>query len=542
MFDVNNGAVPQFGPAPRPLPQLPLALDSGGYLIAQDGYEPAGRSGVLGATQRGQRQRMSTPESKPRTRREAKAALGPYGRVGKMVGELDERLGVAKGGRTLLDKIFPDHWSFMLGEIAMYSFVVLIATGIFLSLYYVPSQATVIYHAGSNGYQPLNGYHMSEAYQSTVNLSFSVRAGLLMRQMHHWAADVFVGSIVIHMARVFFTGAFRKPRELNWTIGIVMLIMAILNGFIGYSLPDDLISGTGIRIGYSIVLSIPLVGSYLATFLFGGNFPGQIIIERFYLIHILIIPVAIGGLLAAPPRPHGPPEAHPVPGQGPDRAQHHRHPHVPDIHGQDDGLLAHGLRWSGPPRRPGPDQPNLAVRSLRGRQDLLRRQPDWYMGWLDGALRIMPSWEWDRVGAHDSLGGLLTSGDLPGIIFNICFVWPALERKLTKDNEMHNLLERPRDRPKRTAAGAAMLALLFMCFAASSTDVLANFFHVSLNEVALVLPDRRHPRTDHRRPCDLADLPGDAGCPRHRQAQAGAHRVSLGDRRVPGRAVRAPTR
>jgi ubiquinol-cytochrome c reductase cytochrome b subunit len=426
---------------------------------------------------------MSTPESKPRTRREAKAALGPYGRVGKMVGELDERLGVAKGGRTLLDKIFPDHWSFMLGEIAMYSFVVLIATGIFLSLYYVPSQATVIYHAGSNGYQPLNGYHMSEAYQSTVNLSFSVRAGLLMRQMHHWAADVFVGSIVIHMARVFFTGAFRKPRELNWTIGIVMLIMAILNGFIGYSLPDDLISGTGIRIGYSIVLSIPLVGSYLATFLFGGNFPGQIIIERFYLIHILIIPVAIGGLLAAHLGLMVRQKHTQFPGKG--RTEHNiiGTPMFPTFMAKTTGFLLMvsgglallgGLAQINPIWQFGPyeaDKISYAV------------QPDWYMGWLDGALRIMPSWEWTGWGHTIPLEVFLPAVIFPGIIFNICFVWPALERKLTKDNEMHNLLERPRDRPKRTAAGAAMLALLFMCFAASSTDVLANFFHVSLNEV-----------------------------------------------------------
>ena len=178
---------------------------------------------------------------------------------------------MAKGGRVFLDKIFPDHWSFMLGEIALYSFVVLLATGVFLSLYFVPSTQQVIYHGS---YKPLDGQRVSEAYRSTVNISFDVRGGLLMRQMHHWAADIFIGSIVVHMARIFFTGAFRKPRELNWIIGITMLILAILEGFIGYSLPDDLISGTGLRIGYSIAESIPLVGSYLVTFLWGGQFPG----------------------------------------------------------------------------------------------------------------------------------------------------------------------------------------------------------------------------------------------------------------------------
>src|ERR1700692_1918777 len=154
----------------------------------------------------------------------------------------------------------------MLGEIALYSFVVLLATGVFLSLYFVPSTQQVIYHGS---YKPLDGQWVSEAYKSTVGISFDVRGGLLIRQMHHWAADIFTGSIVVHMARIFFTGAFRKPRELNWTIGLTMLILAILNGFIGYSLPDDLISGTGITIGYSILLSIPLVGTYLPFFLLG---------------------------------------------------------------------------------------------------------------------------------------------------------------------------------------------------------------------------------------------------------------------------------
>jgi len=218
---------------------------------------------------------MSTTDAqRPRTRREAKRA-NPYGHVQKAIDEIDERLGVAKGGRAFLDKIFPDHWSFMLGEIALYSFVVLLATGVFLSLYYVPSQSTVVYHGM---YKPLDGVRMSEAYLSSVNLSFAVRSGLLVRQMHHWAADVFIGSIVIHMARIFFTGAFRKPRETNWIIGVTMLIMAILNGFIGYSLPDDLVSGTGLRIGYSILLSIPFVGNYLAVWLWGGSFPGHIIL------------------------------------------------------------------------------------------------------------------------------------------------------------------------------------------------------------------------------------------------------------------------
>ncbi len=217
--------------------------------------------------------------------------------IDKTLNWVDDRLGVAKGGRTFLDKIFPDHWSFMLGEICLYSFVVLLGTGVFLTLYYVPSAHEIVYHGS---YVPLQGQHVSEAYASTVGLSFDVRSGLLMRQAHHWAADIFLGAIAVHMARVFFTGAFRKPRELNWIVGVTMLILGIVNGFLGYSLPDDLVSGTGIRIAYSIIESIPLVGSYVAFFLFGGNYPGNgVIIPRFFIIHVLIVPAIIAGLLAA---------------------------------------------------------------------------------------------------------------------------------------------------------------------------------------------------------------------------------------------------
>ena len=175
------------------------------------------------------------------TKRALREKSGPYGKLGQALNELDDRMGVAKGGRTFLDKIFPDHWSFMLGEIALYSFVILLATGIFLTLYYVPSQDLTTY---TGSYLPLYGQKVTEAFASTVNLSFAVRAGLLMRQMHHWSCDIFVGAIVVHMGRVFFTGAFRKPRETNWVIGTTLLILAIVNGFLGYSLPDDLVSGT----------------------------------------------------------------------------------------------------------------------------------------------------------------------------------------------------------------------------------------------------------------------------------------------------------
>jgi ubiquinol-cytochrome c reductase cytochrome b subunit len=423
---------------------------------------------------------MAMTNGKPRTRRQVRQAQGRYGRVQQMVNELDDRVGIAKGGRVFLDKIFPDHWSFMLGEIALYSFVILVATGIFLTLYYVPSATIVVYHGP---YKPLDGMHMSEAYRSTITLSFSVRAGLLMRQMHHWAADIFVGAIVVHMARIFFTGAFRKPRELNWTIGIGLLTLAIFNGFLGYSLPDDLISGTGIRIAYSILLSVPFVGSYLASFLFGGVYPGTIILERFYIIHVLILPLIIIGLIGAHLgllvrqkhtqfRGHGRTE-HNVIGS----------PMFPTFMAKTTGfmLMVTGVigalgGWAqiNPIWQFGPYEPPKISYAV---------QPDLYMGWLDGALRIMPSWQWTAWGHTIPWEVFLPAVVFPGLVFTLCAVWPGMERKFTGDHEIHNLLDRPRDRPKRTAAGAAMLGLIFTVFCASSTDVLANYFDISLNSV-----------------------------------------------------------
>jgi ubiquinol-cytochrome c reductase cytochrome b subunit len=414
-----------------------------------------------------------------RTKRSTRAAMGPYGQVSKIVDELDDRLGIAKGGRVLLDKIFPDHWSFMLGEIALYSFVVLIATGIFLSLFYVPSAAQIVYHGS---YQPLRGQFVSEAYDSTVRISFDVRGGLLVRQMHHWAADIFTGSIVVHMGRIFLTGAFRKPRELNWTIGILMLILAIFEGFIGYSLPDDLISGTGLRIGYSIAESIPFVGSYLVTFLWGGQFPGTgVIIPRFFIIHVLIIPLVLIGLISAHLGLLVRQKHTQFAGVGRNEDNVVGSPMFPTFMAKTTGFLLMVTAACAVLGAVAQINPIWQFGSYDASKISYAVQPDWYMGWLDGALRIMPSWEFAGVGHTIPFEVVLPAVVFPGLIFTICLLWPAIERRVTGDTLAHNLLDRPRDRPKRTAAGVAMFALLFTLFAASSTDVMANFFHVSLN-------------------------------------------------------------
>ncbi|MGC1419598.1 MAG: ubiquinol-cytochrome c reductase cytochrome b subunit [Acidimicrobiales bacterium] len=420
----------------------------------------------------------------PNTKRTKKQARGPYGSIGKMIDELDDRLGVAKGGRTFMDKIFPDHWSFMLGEIALYSFVILLVTGVFLTLYYIPSQALVTYHGA---YLPLDGQRVTEAFASSVNLSFAVRGGLLMRQMHHWACDIFVGAIVVHMARVFFTGAFRKPRELNWTVGLTLLILAILNGFLGYSLPDDLVSGTGIRIAYSIILSIPLAGSYVAFWLFGGNFPGTSILPRFFILHVLILPLIMIGLVGAHLFLLVRQKHTQFPGKGRTEDNVVGSPMFPVFMAKTTGFLLvvggvtallGAFAQINPIWQYGPYVASRISYAV---------QPDMYMAFLDGALRIWPSWSFHSFGHTIPFEVFIPAIILPGIIFNLAYVWPALERKFTKDNELHNLLDRPSNRPKRTAAGVSILMLIVMLFFASSTDLLANFFHVSLEEVLIAM-------------------------------------------------------
>jgi ubiquinol-cytochrome c reductase cytochrome b subunit len=394
---------------------------------------------------------------------------------------LDDRLGIAKGGRVFLDKIFPDHWSFLLGEIALYSFIILLATGVFLSLYFVPSASDVIYHGV---YAPLRGVKMSAAYASTVDLSFSVRSGMVIRQMHHWAADVFVGAIAVHMARIFFTGAFRKPRELNWIIGVTLLMLAIVNGFLGYSLPDDLVSGTGIRIAYSIILSIPVVGSYLATFVFGGNFPGNgVIIPRFFILHVLILPLVILGLIAAHLGLLVRQKHTQFPGEGRTAENVVGTPMYPTFILKTTGFLfmITGVLWAlggliqiNPIWQFGPYTPTQISYAV---------QPDWYMGWLDGALRIMPSWEFTGFGHTIPFEVFLPAVLFPGLTFTLFWLWPFVEAKVTGNKGTHHLLERPRDRPLHTAIGAAGVAFYFTLFGASATDVLANFLQVSLNTV-----------------------------------------------------------
>ncbi|MBV9472823.1 MAG: cytochrome bc complex cytochrome b subunit [Solirubrobacterales bacterium] len=389
----------------------------------------------------------------------------------------EQRLGASKGVKAALRYVFPDHWSFLLGEIALYAFIVLVGTGIFLTLYYIPGDSQVIYHGP---YVLLTGEQMSEAYRSVLDLSFSVPAGLLLRQVHHWAADVFVASIVLHLVRVFFTGAYRKPRDLNYYIGLLMLMLAILEGFAGYSLADDLLSGMGLAIAYSVAFSIPFLGAQLAYLIWGGPFPGSsAFLPRLEIVHVLLIPAAlavlIGVHLAMIVRQHH----SQFPGPGRRERNVVGTPMWPAYALRSLGLmlavasvlfLVGGLIQINPIWQWGPFHPYLSSNGA---------QPDWYIGWLIGALRLMPNFE-PAIGNHTIIPNPFWGGALfPMFVFAVMFAWPALERRFTGDHLRHDLLDRPRDRPGRTAIGAAFLSWVVIVFAVGSTDRLFYRLHIS---------------------------------------------------------------
>ncbi|RYP85648.1 ubiquinol-cytochrome c reductase cytochrome b subunit [Nocardioides guangzhouensis] len=400
--------------------------------------------------------------------------------AGKVANWADERLGLATLAKKNLRKVFPDHWSFMLGEIALWSFVVLLLTGVFLSLWFKPSMAEVEY---MGSYDQLRGVPMSEAYASTLDISFDVRGGLLMRQMHHWSAMLFIAAMLVHMMRVFLTGAFRKPRELNWVIGGLLILLGILEGFAGYSLPDDLLSGTGLRIADGLVKATPVLGTYMSFFMFGGEFPGDDIIPRLYIVHVLLIPGLLLALIGA----------HMLllvfhkhtqwPGPGRTEKNVVGYPMLPVYAAKAGGFffivfgvtaLMGGLLSINPVWKYGPYDPSKVTAGS---------QPDWYMGIAEGLLRIMPGIETHLWGHTLSWNVFIPGQLMPIVLLMIVLSWPFLEAWVTGDKREHHLLQRPRNAPTRTAFLAAMMSIYGLLWAAGGNDILAVIFHLNLNHI-----------------------------------------------------------
>ncbi|MFG2248245.1 cytochrome bc complex cytochrome b subunit [Spirillospora sp. NPDC048823] len=391
---------------------------------------------------------------------------------------LDERFGSTGFARRAMRKAFPDQWSFLVGEIAMYSFVIILLTGVFLTLFYKPSMQEVIY---DGSYTRLQGVEMSEAYASTLKISFDVRGGLLVRQLHHWSTLIFMAAILVHLLRHFFTGSFRKPRELNWLIGIAMFMLVMLNGLFGYSLPDDLLSGTGLRILEGVLASIPLVGSYAVMFVFGGEFPGTDIVPRLYVVHVLLIPGILAALIPLHAIVLTWRQTHTqFPGKGSSNKAQYGYPFFPVFIAKTTALFLWVLGVStllaafiqiNPVWLFGPYDPG-AISS--------GSQPDWYMGWLEGALRIMPAWEISAWGHTVTMSVIVPALVVPGVLFTGLALYPFIERWVTGDDQIHHLLDRPRDVPARTGIGVGGVIFYGTLWLAGGNDILAERFDIPL--------------------------------------------------------------
>lgn len=389
--------------------------------------------------------------------------------IGFVARFVDSRLRLSRIVRSAMNHVFPDHWSFMLGEIALYAFVILVITGVYLTMFFKDATTPVIYHGS---YSPLVGVKMSAAYQSMLHISFDVPAGLLVRQMHHWAADIFIAAIILHQARIFFTAAYRKPRELNWIVGVTLLLLALANGYFGYSMCGDLLSGAGMRIAYAILLSVPVVGPWLTFIFFGGTVPVSATLPRFYALHIFLVPALIAGLIGIHLLMIW-------------RQLHTNFPGPrrterlivgsrlwPSYTLKSLGLfflvfaliaMLGGLVQIDPVWSYGPYNP---VAILPG------AQPDWYLGWVEGAMRLFP-------GVNFRIGGYLVPEVFwpgfffPAMMFALLYAWPFLEKLISLDFQPRNVLRWPYQQPFCTALGCATLALLVVLEFAGGDDVVA---------------------------------------------------------------------
>lgn len=400
----------------------------------------------------------------------------------RVVTFLDDRLGSSAFVKAALEKVFPDHWAFMLGEICVYAFAALLLTGTYLAFLFNDSNAQTIYHGS---YASLAGRSVPASYASVLDISFATKLGLLIRQMHHWAALVFIGAIIFHMMRIFFTGAFRRPRELNWFVGVTLLILAIGEGFCGYSLPGDLLSGAGLRIAYSVAESIPIVGTWFALGFFGGTFPADATTPRLFILHVWVIPLLISGAIAT----H----------LGMIWRQHHTQFAGP---GRTEENVVGSSLW---PRYTMKSlalaSATFAVLALLGGFFTINpvwvygpydgwtiaspAQPDWYVAWLDGSLRLGPPLALHVFG--HTISPLFWSGILlPGVVFTGLYAWPFIERKITGDDREHNLVDMPYDKPWRLGAGVAIFTFVTIIGFAGSDDIQAKILHIDVETLMIV--------------------------------------------------------
>jgi ubiquinol-cytochrome c reductase cytochrome b subunit len=393
---------------------------------------------------------------------------------------LDERLGLRRPGRKVVNKVFPHHWSFLLGEVALFSFIVLVATGTFLTFFYRPSTEVVIY----NGQNPLyRGVGLPEAFASILRLSEEIPGGLMMRRVHRAASHLFIAATVLHLLRILLTGAFRKPREPNYHVGLLLLALALAEGFVGYSLPYDSLAGTGIRIAYSELLSFPFIGDRLAFWVFGGEFPTGDVIPRFFVFHVMLIPALIIALISV----------HLA------LVVRQRHTQFPRR-----GIDGH-LMIVGKPLWPAQFQESttliLWVGGLLTASAVLvpwsdvtllgpyvpgevgnQAQPDWFLFWVEGMLRILPPVEVDLPGV--TISGPFVAGILlPGMVFGALIAYPFIERKVYGLRGEWHVLSNPLEIPLRAAMSIGTFSFVLLVSAAATNDILSRLTGIPIERV-----------------------------------------------------------
>ncbi|MGB3444993.1 MAG: cytochrome bc complex cytochrome b subunit [Actinophytocola sp.] len=389
----------------------------------------------------------------------------------------DDRYHLSRGMRKQLNKVFPTHWSFLLGEIALYSFIVLLLSGTYLALFFDPSMAEVTYQGS---FANLRGLEMSRAYESTLYITFDVRGGLFVRQVHHWSALLFMLSLTIHMFRTFFTGAFRRPREVNWVIGVLIFLLGCFEGLAGYSLPDDLLSGAGLRITSGLTMSIPVIGTWANWLLFGSEFPGTEIIPRLYTLHILLVP----GILLA------------LIGVHVGLVWYQKHTQFPGVRRKETNVVGVRIMPTFALKAGGFTAVVIGITALLGglfqinpvwnfgpfspAQVSAGTVPDWYMGWTDGLVRLWPAWE-VYIGNYTIPAAFFPFMMGLPLLGGVALVYPWIEKKFTKDLAHHNLLQRPRDVPVRTSLGVMAITFFMVSLLSAANDVLAEKFDISLN-------------------------------------------------------------
>lgn len=402
--------------------------------------------------------------------------------VDRMFDALDERVAHRRIGRTASRKIFPMHWSFLLGEVSLIAFVVLVATGLFLTMFYVPSTESTVYEGSSVVHQ---GREFPAAYESILRLSHDIGAGPLMRRVHRAASHLLIASTLLHFLRILLTGAFKRPREPNYHLGLLLLMLVIAAGWLGHSLPFDLASGTSLRIFYSVLLSVPLVGDPIAFWAFGGEFPTAQMVSRFFAFHALWLPIAITALIAV----HLALVA---------RLQHTQAP--------EDGVDGHRT-VVGEPLWPWQAIKSavlflLIVGVLAASAVLVpwavmgapyrigevvnQTQPDWFLFWVEGLLRLVPDFEFAFLGMVWSQVFVVGAG-VPLVVVGLLVSYPWIERAVTGPPAETHVLEHPLDVPFRAGMVTGVGAFLVIASTAAAQDVIARVLFAPVQSVTWTL-------------------------------------------------------